>query len=408
MTSLPLLAALRHRNFRLFCFGQIISLCGTWMQTVAQTWLMYRLTRSEFLMGLTQFCLQIPVFALAPVGGLLSDRFPRRRIIVICQSLLLVQALALGLLTVSGRVTVPDILVLAVMLGCINAFDMPARQSFIVEMAGKGDLLNAISLNSSIFNAARVVGPALAGLLVHKVGEGPCFLLNAASFVPVILSLLAMQLPPYQNPVVEAPWEHLMQGFRYAFGTLHLRYLFLLLASATMSGATALVLMPFFADDILGRGSQGLGALLASMGVGALIGTLILAVRGTMHGLIRVVLLSSAGLGGTLILLALSRNYYLSLAIMLALGFSTLRQLAATNTLIQSGIRDEYRGRIMAMYTVTVVGLVPFGSIATGAVAQRFGAPVTVAAGGCLCLAATLLFWARLDRFHRSTEEVQH
>jgi len=408
VTSTPLLAALRHRNFRLFCFGQIISLCGTWMQTVAQTWLMYRLTHSEFLMGLTQFCLQIPVFAMAPLGGLLSDRLPRRRMIVICQSLLMVQALILGLLTVAGRVGVPDILVLAVAMGCINAFDIPARQSFIVEMAGKDDLLNAISLNSSIFNAARVVGPALAGLLVYRVGEGPCFLVNAASFVPVILSLLAMRLPPFQSLAVEAPWEHLVQGFRYAYETLHIRYLLMLLAAATISGATALVLMPFIADSILGRGAKGLGALLASMGVGALIGTLILARRGTSRGLIRVVLLSSAGLGATLILLAVSRSFPLSLVIMLALGFSTLRQLAATNTLIQSLIPDEYRGRIMSMYTMSVVGLVPFGSIVTGAVANRVGAAVTVAVGGVVCLAATLLFWARLDRYERSAEGVPH
>ncbi len=406
MTSTPLLAALRHRNFRLFCFGQILSLCGTWMQTVAQTWLMYRLTHSEFLMGLTQFCLQIPVFAMAPLGGLLSDRLPRRRMIVICQSLLMVQALILGLLTVAGRVGVPDILVLAVAMGCINAFDIPARQSFIVEMAGKDDLLNAISLNSSIFNAARVAGPALAGLLVYRVGEGPCFLVNAASFVPVILSLLAMRLPPFQNLTVEAPWEHLVQGFRYAYETLHIRYLLMLLAAATISGATALVLMPFIADSILGRGAKGLGALLASMGVGALIGTLILARRGTSHGLIRVVLLGAAGLGVSLILLAVSRSFPLSLAIMLALGFSTLRQLAATNTLIQSLIPDEYRGRIMSMYTMSVVGLVPFGSIVTGAVANRVGAAATVAVGGVVCLAATLLFWARLDRYERSAEGV--
>jgi MFS family permease len=395
MTSTPFLAALRHRNFRLFCFGQIISLCGTWMQTVAQTWLMYRLTRSELMMGLTQFCLQIPVFALAPLGGLLSDRRSRHRIVVVCQSLLMAQALVLGLLTVTGRVAVGHILALAIVMGCINAFDMPARQSFIVEMTGKEDLLNAISLNSSIFNAARVAGPALAGLLVARVGEGVCFLFNAASFVPVILSLLAMRLPPYQAPVVEAPWEHLRQGFRYAYHTLPVRRLLMLLAAATLSGATALVLMPFFADAILGRGSQGLGALLASMGIGALIGTLILAGRRTTEGLIRVILLSAAGLGACLILLAASRNYRLSLGIMLALGFSTLRQLAATNTLIQSLIRDEYRGRIMSIYTMTVVGLVPFGSIVTGAVAERYGAPVTVAAGGVLCLVATLLFWAR-------------
>ena len=394
--------ALRHRNFRLFCFGQGISLSGTWMQSVAQTWLIYRLTRSEFLMGLAYFCLQIPVFALGPLGGLAADRRSRRRIVILCQTLSMVQALALAALTLSGRVEVWHVLALALALGVINAFDMPARQSFLLEMTAKEDLLNAISLNSSIFNAARIVGPAAAGLLVHRLGEGSCFLINSLSFAPVIWSLLAMRLPSFQRSVEESAWNHLLDGFRFAYHTLHIRYLLLQLAAATLAGVPALILMPFFADDILGQGSRGLGILLASMGVGALIGTLVLAGRATTRGLVNVVLLGSFGLGVTLILLAASRRFYLSLLIMLALGFSFLRHMASTNTLIQSLIPDEFRGRIMSLYTMTVVGLGPFGSLLTGVVAQRFGPPVTVAAGGVFCLLSTLLFRARLEAFRES------
>jgi len=401
---LHLFRALRHRNFRLFCFGQIISLCGTWMQSVAQTWLVFRLTRSEFLVGLTYFWLQLPVFALAPLGGLASDRRSRHRIVILCQTLSMLQALVLGALTISGRVEVWHVLALAAVLGFINAFDMPARQSFLVEMASKEDLLNVISLNSSIFNFARVAGPGIAGILVDRLGEGICFLVNGLSFVAVILSLLAMRLPPFRRSVVDSPWEHLREGFRYAYHRLPVRYLLLLLGAATLSCAPAITLMPFFAEEILGRGAPGMGILLAAMGIGALLGTLALASRSTSQGLINVVVLGCCGLGVALILLALSRSFLLSTAIMFGLGFSALRQMASTNTLIQSFIPDRYRGRIMSMYTMTVVGLTPFGSLLGGAVASRYGPPVTVAAGGVLCLLASLVFWTRLDQFQRSTQ----
>ena len=380
----------------------MISLSGTWMQNVAQTWLIYRLTRSEILMGVTYFCLQMPVFAMAPIGGVVSDRRSRHRIIIVCQALSMVQALALGLLTVSGRVQVWQVLALATVLGCINAFDMPARQSFLIQMASKEDLLSAISLNSSIFNAARVVGPGVAGVLVARLGEGVCFLVNGASFIPVILSLFAMQVPPFERSVEESPWEHLLEGFRFAWRTLHIRHLLLLLGVATLAGVPVLVLMPFIANDILGSGSQGLGMLLAAMGVGALTGTLVLAGRGTTKGLVNVVLFGSFGLGISLLLLGVSRHYHLSVGIMLLLGFCTLRQMASTNTLIQTLIPDEFRGRIMAMYSMTVVGLVPFGSLLSGAAANRYGPPVTIAAGGVACLLASVLFLARLKRFQDS------
>jgi MFS family permease len=403
-----LFRALRHRNFRLFCFGQIISLCGTWMQSVAQSWLIYRLTHSEWTVGLASFCLQLPVFALSPIGGLVSDRYSRHRIIILTQTLSMFQALALAVLTLTGRVAVWHVLALATVLGIVNAFDMPGRQSFIVEMTSKDDLLNAISLNSSIFNAARVIGPAFAGLLLEHLGEGMCFLVNGLSFIAVIAGLVAMRLPRFDRVVAEEPWEHLQDGFRYAYRTLHIRYLLLILGASTLAGMPALILMPFFANDILHRGSQGYGVLLAAMGLGALAGTLALANRSTTRGLSNVVFSGAAGLGVSLILFAVSRNFYFSVAIMIFLGFSTLRHMASTNTLIQSLIPDDYRGRIMSMYTMTVVGLGPFGSLLAGAVAHRVGAPATVAAGGVLCLVASLVFRARIEEFRRSARAAIH
>lgn len=377
------------------------------MQSVAQSWLIYRLTHSEWQVGLASFCLQLPVFALSPLGGLISDRRSRQRIIILTQILSMFQALALAVLTLTGRVQVWHVLVLAAVLGVINAFDMPARQSFVIEMTSKDDLLNAISLNSSTFNAARVVGPALAGVLLHRLGEGICFLVNGLSFIAVIAGLLAMRLPRFDRVVAEEPWEHLVDGFRYAYRTLHIRYLLLVLAVGTLAAMPALTLMPFFANDILHRGSQGYGVLLAAMGLGALAGTLALASRSTTRDLSNVVFAGAAGLGVSLVLFAFSRNFYFSIAVMVLLGFSTLRHMASTNTLIQSLIPDEYRGRIMSLYTMTVVGLGPFGSLLAGGIAHRFGPPVTVAAGGVFCLLGALAFRARIEEFRCSARSAR-
>jgi len=384
--------ALRHRNFRLFISGQIISLIGTWMQSVAQSWLVYRLTHSELLLGTAWFCAQIPVFALGPLGGLAADRYSRHKLVILTQILSMVQAFVLAALTLSGRVQVWHILALAVVLGTINAFDMPGRQSLIVQMTGKEDLLNAISLNSAIFNSARIVGPGIAGLLVAAMGEGSCFLLNAISFLAVILCLLAMRLPKFESKPQDSPWFHLVDGFRYVFRHGPVRTLLAMMAANTIGGMPAVVLMPFFADDIFHRGSQGLGFLMGAMGLGAVVGTLVLAGRTRVPGLATVILYSASMTGVAFILFAVSRSFYFSLAVMPVIGFSVMRQMASANTLIQSLIPDHYRGRIMAMYSMTVVGLGPFGSLAAGALANAYGARVTVAAGGALCLAAAIAF----------------
>lgn len=396
--------ALRYRNFRLFIIGQIVSLVGTWMQNVAQSWLVYRLTHSEFLLGATWFCAQIPVFALGSLGGLASDRYSRHRLVVLTQTFSMVQAFFLGALTLSGRVAVWHVLLLALLLGTINAFDIPARQSLIIQLTSKEDLLNAISLNSAIFNAARVVGPGVAGLLVAGLGEGACFLLNGVSFLAVIACLLSMRLPKFMPQARDSLWSHLVDGFRYAYNHRAVRALLIMMAATTTSGMPALVLMPFFADAIFQRGSQGLGFLTGAMGIGAVIGTLVLAGRTETSGLPKVIFYSSCTMGASFVLFSVSKSFYFSLAIMPIMGFSIMRQMAAANTLIQSLIPDHYRGRIMALYAMTVVGLGPFGSLASGALAHAYGARFTVLAGGGLALAAAIVFQFKMRVLHWSAE----
>jgi MFS family permease len=282
------------------------------------------------------------------------------------------------------------------MLGCINAFDMPARQSLIIHMTSKDDLLSAISLNSALFNSARVIGPAVAGLVVAAVGEGICFLLNAVSFLAVIFSLLAMRLPPFVREVKDSPWSHLVDGFRYAYRHRQVRGVLWMMAATTIGGMPAVVLMPFFADDIFHKGSLGLGLLMGAMGVGAVIGTLVLAGNMKVAGLPRVIAYSAASSGICFLMFASSTWFYLSLLIMPLIGFSTMRQMAAANTLIQSLIPDEYRGRIMALYAMTVVGLGPFGSLAAGAMAHHYGARITVMSGASIYIMAAMVFRAKM------------
>ena len=384
--------ALRHRNFRLFIGGQIVSLVGTWMQNVAQAWLVYRLTHSELLLGTVWFCSQIAVFALGPLGGIAADRFSRRKVVIVTQTLSMVQAFALAALTLSGRVQVWHVLVLAGALGAINAFDMPGRQALVIQMTSKEDLINAISLNSATFNAARVVGPAIAGVLLAAVGEGTCFLINGVSFLAVILSLTAMRIPP-TAPKAPAPmWRHLVDGFRYAGHNCAVRRVLALMGATTLAGMPGLVLMPFFADDIFHRGARGLGVLMGAMGVGAVVGALTLARRTELSGLGRVMVIGGITTGACYLAFAFSPFFYLSLALMPVVGYSVMRQMASANTTIQTLIPDEYRGRIMALYSMTVVGLGPFGSLAAGALAGRLGARATVGLGGALALGSSLVF----------------
>lgn len=389
--------ALRHRNFRLFMGGYVISLIGTWMQALAQSWLVYRLTRSGWLLGATTFSMHIPVLLLGPLAGVAADRWPRYRIVLATQILFCLQALTLATLTLTGVVRIGHVLALAACWGVINAFEIPARQSLYVHLVGKEDLLNAIALNSVVFNAGRVVGPSLGGLLVAAVGEGYCFLLNALTFTAVIASVLAIRVAQEPGARHDSPWGHLRQGFSFAWRSEPVRALLTTTALVNISGAPALVLAPLFADAIFGRGSQGLGFLSGAMGIGAVLGTLALAGRTGTRGLPEIVLLSVLTMSAGLAVFAGSPRFAISLASVAVIGFSVMRQNASANTLIQSLIADAYRGRIMALYSMTVVGMLPLGSLAAGALSERIGARWTVFGGAVVCLAAGLFFRRHLD-----------
>ena len=394
--------ALRHRNFRLFISGYVISLVGTWMQSLAQGWLVYRLTHSGFLLGVTMFCTHIPVLLLGPVAGVVADRYPRYRILVTAQCLFLLQAATLATLTLTGRVTVTHVVILATLWGVINAFEIPARQSLYVHMVGQEDLLNAIALNSVVFNAARIVGPSMGGVLVAALGEGYCFLLNSFTFLAVIGSLLAITVRQEPGAHLDSPWGHLREGFEFAWRTKPVRALLGATAAVNIAGAPALVLAPLFADAIFGRGSRGLGFLSGAMGVGAVFGTLALARRSGTRGLPQVVVLSSLTMSAGLAVFAGSPMFAVSLASVALIGFSVMRQNASANTLLQSLITDAYRGRIMALYSMTVVGMLPVGSLLAGALSERVGARWTVFCGASFCLLSALFFRRDVARIHQA------
>jgi MFS family permease len=385
--------ALGHRNYRLFFAGQLISVVGSWMQSTAQAWLVYRLTGSEVLLGLVGFADKVPVFALGLAGGVVADRFDRHRVVLATQTASLLQALALGVLVVSGHATVPALMALAALQGIINAFDLPARQSFISTMVEMDDLPNALALNSSVFNAARVVGPALAGIIVAAIGEGPCFLLNAVSYLAVIFCLTRMRFERRPGPAaVAAPSGHLLQGLRYAWETRPVRALLILLGLMSVCGVPYAVLMPVFAGEILGGGARGLGTLMGATGAGAFAAAVVLARRRSVAGLGRVVAAGAIGFGASLVAFASSRSFALSAAILVVTGFSLITQAAATNLLVQSLCPDALRGRVMSLYTIMFVGMAPWGSLMAGALAHAIGTPATVAAGGAVCAVAGILF----------------
>jgi MFS family permease len=391
------LRALRHRNFRLFFGGQLISLIGTWMQSVAQSWLIYRLTHSALLLGAVGFAGQIPIFFIAPVGGHLADRVDRRRIIIVTQSCAMILAFVLAALTLSGRVREWHIIVLAALLGLVNAFDMPARQAFIVQMVERDDLMNAIALNSSMFNGARVVGPAIAGILVAAIGEGWCFFANAVSYIAVLAGLFMMTTPRFvPKATATSALQNIVEGLRFVANTAPIRALLLLLALVSFTGMPYAVLMPVFADRVLHAGARGLGILMGASGVGALAGSIMLALRSTVRGLGRWVAVSCTIFGATLIAFGLSRALWLSVAILVPLGAAMMVQMSSSNTLIQSMVPDELRGRVMAAYTMMFMGMGPLGSLAGGTVADRVGAPIAVMAGGAITIVAAAIFSMRL------------
>ena len=393
--------ALQHRNFQLFFAGQLVSLIGTWMQSTAQLWLVYRLTNSAALLGVFGFANQIPILLLASIGGYVGDRYNRHRGVIATQTAAMILAFLLAGLTLSGAIHdargAGVIIFIAFLVGIVNAFDVPIRQAFLVQMVGKEDLPNAIALNSSIFNGARVVGPAVAGFAIAWIGEGWCFFLNGVSFLAVILALLAMRLTPVERkPSTESPLRSLMQGFHFAMSDLPIRSALLLLSWLSLLGLQYAVFLPIFASDIFHSGARGLGLLMSSAGVGAVLGALHFAARTEFKGLARWIAGTSAMCGIGLVLFSQSRVFWVSMAVLFVVGFSATVQMAATNTIVQSRVPDELRGRIMAVYATMFMGVQPIGSLLAGGVAKRIGAPYTLAIFGLLVMAGSLVFLFRV------------
>lgn len=390
--------ALRRRNYRLLFVGQAISLTGTWMQQLALSWLVYRLTGSPFYLGLVAFAGQLPGFLIAPAAGVWADRWDRHRIVTITQLLAMAQATAIAVLVVGGWVQVWHIVALAGVLGVVQGLDIPARQALFVDLVDgdREDLANAIALNSSLFNATRLVGPSLGGLLIAVLGEGPVFAMNAASYIAVLWALAAMRLTPAAPVGLDVGFlERLREGFAYAHGFQPVRVLLMHLAAISLVGMPYVVLLPVFADTVLGGGPGTLGLLMSAAGLGALGGALWLAARPSVRGLTRVIAVAGTMFGLALVAFSFSRALPLSLALLVFVGAGMMVLSASTNTVLQTIVPPELRGRVMSLYTMAFMGLGTAGSLAGGAIASRLGAPAAVLLGGLGCLVAAAWFAGR-------------
>jgi len=400
--------ALRSRNYRLFFGGQSISLVGTWMTRIATSWLVYRLTKSPFLLGLTSFAGQAPTFFLGPFAGVWVDRWDRHRTLIVTQILSMLQSFGLAVLALLHVITIWEVILLMLFQGLINSFDMPARQAFVVQMVDdRNDLSNAIALNSSMVNAARLVGPAIAGVLIAAVGEGYCFLLDGISYIAVIISLFSMHVQPraagqaHRRVLVD-----FREGLTYVTRSVPIRSILLLLSVISIVGMPYTVLMPVFASKVLGGGAHTLGFLMSAVGVGALASALSLAARKTVLGLGRMIAISAALFGATLIAFSFSRVLWLSLVLLLFTGFGFLQQMAASNTILQTIVAEEKRGRVMSFYAMSFQGVAPFGSLIAGACAARIEAPHTLAFGGALCIVAGLWFARELPAIRHDVRPI--
>jgi len=400
--------SLRYRNYRLFFYGQSISLIGTWIQRITVPWLVYRLTGSVFLLGLVGFAGQIPTFLMSPFAGVLIDRWNRHKILVVTQILALIQALVLALLFYEKTISVWHIAILSIFLGIINAFDMPARQSFVVDMIEKKeDLGNAIALNSSMVNSARLIGPSIAGVLISLTGEGMCFLINAISYLFVIAFLLMMKISPRKIAIQDTNvFQKFKEGFRYTFGSIPIRYIILLLALVSLMGMPYTVLMPVFAKTILHGGSHTFGFMMGATGIGALMGAVYMASRKNAAGLEKFIPWFAAIFGLGLILFSLSTNFILSLFLLFITGFGMLMQMTSSNTILQTIVDDDKRGRVMSFYTMAFMGTAPFGSLLAGALASKVGAPNTLLIGGVCCILGAIVFMRKLPKIKKSIRPI--
>jgi MFS family permease len=393
-----LLRALQNKNYRLFFFGQGLSLIGTWMQSVAMSWLAYRLTNSILFLGVVSFSLQAPIFIAAPFGGVIADKFDRKKILIITQFLSMLQALAVTALAMTGVIQPWHIIVLSVLLGTINGFDMPTRQAFVRELVDTPeDLPNAIALNSLIFNGARLIGPPIAGLLIAFAGEGVCFLINAVSFIPVLIAFAAMKIKPldiarHDGSIITG----LKDGIGYAYGFVPIRVTLILLAFIGLVAMPYSVLLPVFARDILAGDSKTYGLLMAAAGIGATAGALFLASQKNVTRINKIIVSSMCIFAVGVIVFSISRTLWFSLIMMMLIGFGLMSLIVSLNTLLQTIVDDSKRGRVMSLYSMSFLGMAPLGSLLAGAAAHSIGAPLTVRLGGVLCLLAAILFSRKL------------
>ena len=391
--------ALRHKNYRLFFGGQSISLIGTWMQQIAVSWLVYRMTNSVFLLGLVGFSSQFSTFLLAPFAGVIADRHHRHRLLLITQSLAMLQAVLLYVLYVTHTITVWHIILLSFFLGAVNAFDIPVRQSFTVDMINdREDLSNAIALNSSMVNAARLIGPSIGGILIALFGEGTCFLVNALSYIAVLASLAMMKLPVWKRSdrQKESVVLQLKEGFFYALNFMPIRTILMLLSVMSLVAGGVQALMPVFARDIFHGGSKTLGILMAASGLGALTGAIYLAGRRNVLGLSKVIAATAAIFGVGVLVFSRTSVLMIAIPILLFSGFGMMVQMASSNIILQTIVEEDKRGRVMSFYTMAFMGLSPFGSLFSGVLAARIGVNNTLLWGGLFCIIAAIAFALQL------------
>ncbi len=403
-----LFRALYSRNFRLFISGQLVSLIGTWMQQMAMSWLVYRLTHSALLLGMVAFLSQGPGFVIAPFAGIMADRFNRHKILILTQALSMAQALALAYLSFSGHIQVWQVLYLSVFMGIVTGVDIPVRQAFVVDMLDKPEYLsNAVSLNSSVFNGTRLIGPAIAGIAIASVGEGWCFLLNGLSYIAVILALLSMRLKPHYRAEHQNGYlASIRKGFAYAYRFPPMRAILLLIALVSLVGLPYSVLMPVFARDVLHGDAQTLGYLMGAVGTGALTGAVYLAARPSVLGLGRLIPIAAGVFGSALICFSFSRSLWLSLVLLFFLGLGMMVQLASSNIMLQTLADDAMRGRVMSLYTMAFLGMTPFGSLLVGSCANHIGVGHTLLLGGAICIVGAGVFAVRLPGMRQAIRPV--
>jgi MFS family permease len=404
----PILRGFQHRNFRLFFIGQTLTMIGTWMQYIAISWLMYRLTGSAFMLGMTGFALQIPILLVSPFAGVWVDRYDRRTLLVVTQTLALAQALLLAALTFSGLIQVWHVLAISLFLGTVNAFANPSRGTFLLEMVeSKDNLPNAIALNSLIMNSARFVGPSIAGAVLAFSGEAWCFMLNALSYLALIIALAMMRVKPIAPRATHEHWlQGLKQGFRYAFGFLPSRRLLLLVAAISMTTSPYQHMMPIFAGEVFGGDSRTLGLLISCAGLGAFAGTAYLAGRTSLHGLSRMIIIASFSAGIGLMLFSQSRLLWLSIILMLPIGFGLIVTATSTNTILQSIADEDKRGRVVSIYGTCFLGTPPIGNFIAGSLASHIGAPFTLLLFGALGTLAALAFALRVESWRAAIRPV--